>query len=218
MNNRVLVAVVAVILATVLVLVAPKLEGHSENENTESITVQEEATTEKVDIAIIQKIDEETLVQEKLSSLDNITDKKEKLLTYKKILKDHPSIIDRQENIYEIFSKEEINLLHKVVQAEIGCGDFDAKVNVANAILNRVYNEGFDNTLTAVLNTDQFTTIRNGTYNAVMVSEDTVLACEYTVLFEDTVDGAVYFESLTSNVHGSYAEEVHNDGYHKFYK
>lgn len=163
-------------------------------------------------------ITEQEIIESKLNALYYINDKKEKLLSYKRILDEHPELIDGQEGIYESFPKEEVIKLQKVVEAEIGIGSFGAKVNVANAILNRFYGGGFGNTLSEVLNENQFSTVKSGAYNKVTVSSDTVLACEYCFLFEDTTDGAVYFESMSSNVHGDYAEFVFDDGYHKFYR
>ena len=139
-------------------------------------------------------------------------DKKEWFLKYKEFM-GNPDFEDKPETIYDCFSEQELDLLFKVVQAEIGDYSFDQKVNVANVIFNRITHERFGETLNEVLVPSQFATISNGRINRVKVDEDTILACEYAFLFEDTTNGALFFDSDGSLNY----EQIGNDGAHNFY-
>lgn len=130
-------------------------------------------------------------------------------------------IVDVPENIYNYYTDEELDLLFRVVQAEVGDEyTFEEKSNVASVIFNRINDEKlFKNTITEVLTPDQFSTIRNGSYLKVVASEKTILACEFAFAIKDTTDGCVYFESGNNKTHADYAEEVFtDDAGHTFYK
>lgn len=139
-------------------------------------------------------------------------DKKEWFLKYKEFI-NSCDYEDKPETIYDCFTEQELNLLFKVVQAEIGDYTFEQKVNVANVIYNRVCHEQFGETLREVLIPGQFATISNGRINRVKVDEDTILACEYAFLFEDTTNGALFFDSDGSLNY----EFLFSDGAHNFY-
>ena len=148
------------------------------------------------------------LMQERL----NAEDKREWYLKYKAFI-EKSEYEDKPETIYDYFSKQELDLLFRVVQAEIGDYSFEQKVNVANVILNRVDHEQFGESLSEVLIPSQFSTISNGRINKVKVSEDTILACEYAFLFADTTNGALFFDSDgTLNY-----PKIYNDSAHNFY-
>ena len=148
------------------------------------------------------------LMQERLNS----EDKKEWFLRYKEFI-NNSDYEDKPENIYDCFTKQELDLLFRVVQAEIGDYSFEQKVNVANVIFNRVYHERFGETLNDVLIPSQFSTISSKRINKVKVSEDTILACEYAFLFGDTTNGALFFDSDGSLNY----PKVYNDSVHNFY-
>lgn len=142
----------------------------------------------------------------------NAEDKREWYLKYKAFI-EKSEYEDNPETIYDYFNKQELDLLFRVVQAEIGDYSFDQKVNVANVILNRVNHERFGESLSSVLIPSQFSTISNGRINKVKVSEDTILACEYAFLFADTTNGALFFDSDgTLNY-----PKIGEDGAHNFY-
>ena len=138
--------------------------------------------------------------------------KKEWFLRYKEFM-DGCDYEDKPETIYDCFSEQELNLLFKVVQAEIGDYTFEQKVNVANVIYNRIHHEQFGETLSSVLIPSQFATISNGRINRVKVDGDTILACEYAFLFADTTNGALFFDSDGSLNY----EFLFYDGAHNFY-
>ena len=150
-----------------------------------------------------------------MAEIEVITDKREWFLTYKKIIEKYSYIIDPPETIYDYFSKEELDLLFHVVQAEVGDEySFESKINVANVIFNRFYHERFPDTLSDILVRDQFSPIADGRYKEVEITEDTILACEYAFMMEDTTDGCLFFDSNNTLNY----QFVFNDGAHNFYK
>lgn len=127
---------------------------------------------------------------------DYTNEKKEWFIAYKEILNNYPK--EMYTTIYDIFSEREINLLFRVVQAEVGNYDFISKCNVASVIFNRHYY--FQANISSILfANNQFETITNGLYLKVEVDEDTILACEYVFIFGDTTNGAMFFDSTNGN-------------------
>jgi hypothetical protein len=118
-------------------------------------------------------------------------DKKEYLIQYKNILETYSDYIDQPETIYDYTTDEEFDLLCRVVEAEIGIGNFDQKCNVASSIINRYFSETFPNDWKYLLfqkrnGVYQYSSVGNGLYRTVEVSEDTILAIEYSFMIEDT--------------------------------
>lgn len=214
----------SVMIVSLSALVVP-LEGHSENSKTESMAVQETAIFTGISaenfvieqpVSINFEID--NAIEEmnyEMTEIETITDKKEWFIAYKSIIEEYSYIIDPPETIYDYFTEEELDLLFRVVQAEVGDEySFESKVNVANVIFNRFYHERFPDTLSDILVRDQFSPIADGRYKEVEVTEDTILACEYAFMLEDTTDGCLFFDSNNTL---SY-QFVFNDGAHNFYK
>ena len=225
-GTKILLSLVIVSLSA---LVVP-LEGHSENSKTESVAVQTAVRiAENVDKNSIEEqlmpinFEISNVIEEmnhKMAEIEVITDKREWFLAYKKIIEKYSYIIDSPETIYDYFSKEELDLLFHVVQAEVGDEySFESKINVANVIFNRFYHERFPDTLSEVLVSNQFSTIANGRYKKVEVSEDTILACEYSYMFSNyNIGNAVYFQSIGYQNYFCNAEYVYYDGCHYFYE
>lgn len=214
----------SVVIVSLSALVVP-LKGYSENSKTESVAVQTAVRTteylvenfiEEQPVSINFEID--NAIEEmnyEMTEIETITDKKEWFIAYKNIIEEYSYIIDPPETIYDYFSEEELDLLFHVVQAEVGDEySFESKVNVANVIFNRFYHERFPNTLSDILVCDQFSPIADGRYREVEVTEDTILACEYAFMLEDTTDGCLFFDSNNTL---SY-QFVFNDEAHNFYK
>ncbi len=226
--NKIIKILLLVVIVSLSALIVP-LKGHGENIITDPVTVQEletENTREQVEdimevstnktVAINFEIDEaiENMNQEMIE-IESIEDKKDWFIAYKNIIDKYSEILDPPETIYDYFSEEELALLFRVVQAEIGdSGEFIQKVNVASVIFNRLYHERFPDTLSEILVYDQFATISNGKYKEVDVTEDTILACEYAFQIEDTTNGSLFFDSNNSLNY----EFVFNDSAHNFYK
>ena len=220
-KTKILLSVVIVSLSA---LVVP-LEGHSENSKTESVAVQETAIFTGISaenfvieqpVSINFEID--NAIEEmnyEMTEIETITDKKEWFIAYKSIIEEYSYIIDPPETIYDYFSEEELDLLFHVVQAEVGDEySFESKVNVANVIFNRFYHERFPDTLSDILVCDQFSPIADGRYREVEITEDTILACEYAFILEDTTDGCLFFDSNNTLNY----QFVFNDSAHNFYK
>lgn len=129
-------------------------------------------------------------------------------------------LINPPETIYDYTTDEEFDMICRVVEAEIGNGNIDNKINVATCIVNRYIasNESWIDILTEA---NQFTTVSNGAWKKVEVSESTKLAVEYSWLFPNEYIGdATYFRSGGDSWHDSCdkLEEVYSDGKHTFYR
>lgn len=132
-------------------LVAPVAPIHwaSNNSKTESITGQEELREERT-VIIYEDLSEEYEIKndfdiaveemnQKMSEIESIQDKKEWFIAYKSIIDEYSYILDPPETIYDYFTNEELDLLFRVVQAEIGDEySFEQKCNVASVIFNRL--------------------------------------------------------------------------------
>lgn len=160
-------------------------------------------------------------MNQELEKIEYISDIKEWFVAYKNLIYKYSYIIDPPETIYDYFSDYELDLLFRVVQAEVGDEySFESKVNVVSVIFNRLECNKFKNTLCEVLlEKNQFQSILDGRYKEVKVSESTILACEYVFMFGNTADGALFFESGDKNFHEKYAKFLFEDeAGHKFYK
>lgn len=217
--------ITAIILLTFMLasLVSPFLVKASENNEPEIKEAQLVFVTEKpVTTETKEIIDTKSLEQimmdgfyDEMESLSDIEDKREWFIKYKDIIEKYADIIDPPESIYDYFDEEELDLLFKVVQAEIGdSDDFIQKVNVANVIFNRLNHERFPDTLSEILIHSQFSTISDGRYEKVEVTEDTILACEYAFMIQDTTGGCLFFDSNNTLNY----DPVFEDGAHNFYK
>ena len=153
-------------------------------------------------------------MDKEMAEIETISDKKEYLIAYKTIVDKYSYILDPPETIYDYFTKEELDMFFRVVQAEIGNGySFEQKCNVASVVLNRIDHYRFSDEMFEILTPDQFETISNGKYKEVEVSEDTILACEYVFMFGDTTNSALFFDSNNSLNY----KFLFYDGAHNFY-
>ena len=187
----------------------------SDNSLSADIVVYEEYTSEEELIdAEIEKMNAE------MSEIENIADKKQWFIAYKAIVEKYSNVFGTQQSIYDCFTEEEIDLLFRVVQSEVGDQyGFEEKSHVASVVFNRLDHEKFPDNISEILVPSQFSTIASGRYLNVEVSEDTILGCEYAFQIEDTANGCVFFERGDSTVHDNYATFSFRDGAgHKFYK
>lgn len=225
--NKKLKILLSIAIVSLSALIVP-LKGRGENIKTKPIVVQEiqeavkdaEINTENIiaDQSISINFEIDNVIEEmnqKMVEIESITDKKDLFIAYKNIYEEYSYIIDPPETIYDCFTEDELDLLFHVVQAEIGDEySFEQKSNVASVIFNRLYHEMFPDTLSEILVYDQFSSIANGRYKNVEVSENTILACEYAFMIEDTTDGCLFFDSNNTLNY----QFVFNDGAHNFYK
>lgn len=129
-------------------------------------------------------------MQEKMSEIESIEDRKEWFLSYKDIVFKYAKWIDPPETIYDCFTEDEVRLICRVVETETYQCDFNSKVNVANVVLNRIESGEFGDTVEEVVTTEnQFA------YGREVLTEDTILAVMYAYEVIDTTNGALYFHS-----------------------
>lgn len=95
-------------------------------------------------------------------------------------------------------TKDDIENLMRIVQAEAGGEDRKGKLLVANVVINRVKNAKFPNNITDVIfqkkkNVTQFSPVSNGAIYNVKISEDTRDAVYSALYGEDVSEGALFF-------------------------
>lgn len=103
---------------------------------------------------------------------------------------------------------EEYEALCRIVQAEAGNQDANGKLLVANVVLNRVKSEQFPNTVREVIFQDdggktQFAPTKNGSYDKVQITIDTMAAVNRALAGEDISNGALYFKAGSSQSWGN---------------
>lgn len=221
MNKRKVLYITALILSLMFILVVAFNQVKTSQETNESENVEvDNVEKEEIEVEAIEEKTELEIAQEeydaKLTNLNSMNlSKEEWFMQYKQLIKEYGDILGRPESIYDKFTQQELDLLFRVVQAEIGSEySFEQKCNVVSVIYNRLADERFGNTIGEILVGHQFSTINNGAIYKVTVDERTVLACEYVYLFGDTTNGALFFDS---NGRLKY-QFVFNDGAHNFYK
>lgn len=103
--------------------------------------------------------------------------------------------LDKLKDI-EIFSPEEIEVLYRIVEAEVTKGDIEAKKNVASVILNRVHSDGFPDTISEVVfQKGQFSPVEDKRYWQVDITDETKEAVNFVLANGPTTD-ALYFCNL----------------------
>lgn len=198
------------------ILILPSCEFiHNDNNNTEyTITTATPVPHySRTDIAL-------KAMDEKLAERETKENKKEWFIEYKELYNEYSDVLEYQPVLADFYTTEEIQKLYGVVEAEVDdLGGFDERCNVVSVIFNRVANERFSDKLSDLLIPRQFSTIKNGRYKTMTITDDTILACQYVLLFGDTAQGCLFFEGGKSNIHSKYATYIFTDrSGHKFYK
>ena len=217
--------VLLLLVATALISIPFVAPIMGQNNDKTEISVQENIDTtneiiKETELSEIEKLNNEVdaaieNMNVEMAEIESIENKKEWFIAYKEIIDRYSYILDPPEGIYDYYTDEELDMFFRVVQAEIGDEyTFEQKCNVASVILNRIEHYKFSDEMLEILTPQQFETVKNGSYKNVKVSEDTILACEYVFMIEDTTDGCLFFDS---NKALNY-EFVFNDGTHNFYK
>ena len=153
-------------------------------------------------------------LEEDLDSLDQIEDTLEWFLRYKELREKYEFMCDDFPlYITDEYSEEEIYYIEKMVETETHGCSFEAKVNVANVVFNRVEHHKFPDSPKAVITSPgQFC------YGKSDITEETKLAIEYAFLFPDTTNGALYFHSGRKTATFSGKPLVYeDDAVHYFY-
>lgn len=176
-----------------------------------------EINTPKTDVVEEINPREQEMYDETLR-ISFIEDKEEWFVEYKNLYNTYPEFLAKQESIYDVFSKKDLDKLFRVVAAEATEGGFQEKVNVAVTIFNRIESKDFGNSIDEVLTETQFSPLKDGRWQTVEVDNTTILACEYAYIFGITEHSAVFFENKHSDVHSSYADFLFEDSIgHKYY-
>ena len=126
-------------------------------------------------------------------------------------------------------SKDDLDILYRIVEAEATGEDIYGKILVANVVLNRVNSKKFPNTVEKVVfqkngNTYQFSPTKDGRFWSVKVTDETIEAVNRALEGEDYSNGALYFfaRKLTSKNKASWFDnslrKVLKYGCHEFYK
>lgn len=131
----------------------------------------------------------------------HVADSKEKAMGIASVAASGQRVLDYQvldkEWEYEL-SRQDLEVLCRIVEAEAGGEDEEGKLLVANVVLNRMNHEKFPDTVTEVVfqqsnGVTQFSPVNNGRYWTVTVSEETMDAVERALEGEDISDGALFF-------------------------
>lgn len=144
-----------------------------------------------------------TIAQEYYVAMDALMDRQECTeewyLEYKALIDKYADTIGSPDDLTQVFSQEELDLFYSCVETEVHGGSFASKVNVANVVLNRLNNEDrWGDSLTEVITSPgQFT------YHRTNISDSTKLAVEYAYQFEDTTQGAEFFNSGSPNTNSN---------------
>lgn len=167
----------------------------------EEIIVEEEEHNEEEEI--LSKIDE----------LDEIKDnKREYLMLYKQLCSEYGGYFGEPITIFDVFTDEEIYLMCRCVETETYQCPFDAKVDVATVVINRIESNKYPNNVKEVIVPGQFAFWRTE------ISEDTLEAIEYAYLFGvPELKESLYFQSLKEMETFCGKTLKHYDGYHWFY-
>lgn len=170
----------------------------TETETVESTPVRSDMP--KIEIAInpstVICIEEPTIskqdeMNKKIEQIES-TDKENWFREYKNVINDYIqySEVTFPNTVYDIYTKEEIDIMLSCIETEVYTGDFESKCNVASVILNRVNSNKFpNNPIDVIIAPHQFA------HGRTKISESTILALEYVVIFGDTTDGCVAFRS-----------------------
>ena len=210
MRNRILIILLLSIL--IALIFAPIYTNG--DEKVEEITVEIEPEEDVVS-------EREQEMYDEMIRIAYIEDRKEWFIEYKKLFDKYPEFLAKQESIYDVYSDAELEKIFRTVEAEATGGTFQDKVNVAVTIFNRINHEEFGATIDEVIIPDQFSPFMDGRYYEVVVTEETILACEYAYIFRIVEHDALYFDKTNGNswAHRNREEvEVDGDNAHRFYK
>lgn len=237
-----LVIIIMLVFITINNITSP-LYGDNNNIKTDSVTVQEGGTESDDDISPSTENNENAIVSSpylyeelkteidiavenmnmELEQINSIEDKKEFFVAYKEIMDRYSDILDVPETVYDCYSAAEIATFQRLLAAETTGGDFESKCNVASVVWNRLESNDYPNTITDVIfeknGSIQFTPVADGRMWRVSVTEDDILAIEYTFLFGSTAYDCIAFDNMKNSWSRRHLEYVFTDSVgHSFYR
>ena len=135
-------------------------------------------------------------------------------ILYKTMQEEYNDYLDQSESVYDYFTEEQIAIMQRCIETETYQCSFEAKVNVACVILNRVEHEQFPtDPIEIITGKNQFA------YSRGDITEDTILALEYAFSIEDTTDGCIAFRSDCSpDTWNGWEKQFTDESGHTFYK
>lgn len=218
------ILLLSVMTGCLVALFIPNLEQDSLLINTIVLNISENVLSKKAIVIENSKLDIHSKLNNhidseiekmnfELNKINFIEDNREWFIAYKEIINNYSDVLDPPETIYDYYTDEELDLLFRVVQAEVGDEHpFEAKVNVASVIFNRWMSEEYSGNIFAILTEkNQFQPIQDGRYKDLIVSEDTILACECAFTIENTAQGCLFFDSNnTLNYNYVFSDLAHN--------
>ena len=155
-------------------------------------------------------------MKEEFNAIENIQGNLEWFLAYKDIVSKYSYVLDSPENVYDIFTEDEIYLIQRVVETECYDQDFESKCNVASVIFNRFEHpeSGFGESIEEII-----TTPKQFSYWRKDISNETKLAVEYAYEIADTTDGCIGFHSnKKTNIFNGWEYSFTDAIGHHFYK
>ena len=127
---------------------------------------------------------------------------------------------------YYTITKEELQILYRIVEAEATDGTIEQKQNVASCIFARVESEEWPNSVKKVVfQKSQFSPISDGRYYSVKITEDTKTAVNYIVengkqhnyiFFCSYGCKSSYFAAKDRKL-AAKGKECYRDGIHRYY-
>mgnify|MGYP003291326787 CR=1 FL=1 len=201
-------------LSVMIAFIFAPIYTYEEEEKVE-VNIEEDIATE------VEISEREQEMYDEIVRVSYIEDKKEWFVEYKKLYEKYPEYLAKQEEIYDVFNENELEKLFRIVEAEATHGTFQDKVNVAVTIFNRINHVGFGSTIDKIITPDQFSPLQDGRYYKVVVTKETVLACEYAYVFGIIEHDALFFDRTNGNswAHRNLEEvKVNGDNAHRFYK
>lgn len=192
------------------------LNEHNINKNNaikefeiEQIEFQSISDNEKTNIEIEQYCIASFSAIESLKEYD----KKEYIIQYHNLENIYGEYFGYCDKLEDCYSDEQIQIMWKCIETEAYDCPFDAKVNVANVILNRVEHDLFPpDPIEIITAENQFVYGRNN------ITDDTKLALQYAFEIEDTTNGCIGFRSDKNPPIWNGWEYCFTDGKHYFYK
>lgn len=166
----------------------------------------------------ISELDEFEIVyqnmQQELHEIDLIENKEEWFVKYKEIIFKYNEWFGMPETIFDIYSKEELELIFRTVETECYDQNFNSKCNVASVIFNRIENDKFgDSVKNVITSPNQFAYWRKN------ITESTVLSVMYAFEIGDTTNGCIAFRSdKCPKIWCGWTYLFTDDAGHNFYK
>lgn len=139
-----------------------------------------------------------------LSSLMKANNKYDSMLIPgQKLIIPNPKVTNPASTVIS-YTKEEVDLLARLIQAEAEGEEYNAMVGVGAVVVNRVQSKEWPNTITAVINHVsggyvQFTPVKNGTINKP--ASDIAIKAAWAALYgnDPSKEAMFYFDDSSTN-------------------